>query len=126
MISSHILIHTHTYTIGINVALQTGFQLKTVLSPEEMAVMVQGYSDSMQDNVQNPNDILKAHGSTINDILTGRADNTLSSEKDKGVAYADKYIEENSSAVRTESGLVFHETATGTGDHPEEVWLILH
>ena len=35
---------------GINVALQTGFQLKTVLTPEEMAVMVSGYSDSMQVN----------------------------------------------------------------------------
>eukprot|EP00603_Paraphysomonas_imperforata_P005092 CAMPEP_0114424356 /NCGR_PEP_ID=MMETSP0103-20121206/6649_1 /TAXON_ID=37642 ORGANISM="Paraphysomonas imperforata, Strain PA2" /NCGR_SAMPLE_ID=MMETSP0103 /ASSEMBLY_ACC=CAM_ASM_000201 /LENGTH=216 /DNA_ID=CAMNT_0001593101 /DNA_START=95 /DNA_END=745 /DNA_ORIENTATION=- len=107
------------YALGINVALQTGFQLKTVLSPEEMAVMVSGYSDSMQDKVENPNDILKAHGTTLNDILTGRADNTLSSEKARGADHAEQYVAENPSAVRTESGLVFHETTAGTGDHPE-------
>jgi hypothetical protein len=86
-----------------------------------MAVMVAGYSDSMQNKVENTNDILKTHGPAINDILSGRADNTLVMEKDKGAAHAAAYLEKHPEAVRTESGLIFHETTAGAGESPAEV-----
>jgi hypothetical protein len=87
-----------------------------------MAVMVSGYADSMQDNVEgDANDYLKTHGPAINDILSGRADNTLSTEKDKGTAHAEAYLEQHPEATRTESGLVFHETTAGSGEPPAEV-----
>jgi hypothetical protein len=92
-----------------------------VLSPEEMAVMVAGYSDSMQDQVVDANELLKTHGPAINDILSARADNTLSSEQKKGADHAAAYLEQHPDAIRTESGLVFHETTAGSGDPPAEV-----
>lgn len=92
-----------------------------MLTAEEMAVMVAGYSDSMQGKVENPNDILKKHGTAINEILTDRADNTLVAEKGRGSTHAEKYLEDHPDAVRTDSGLVFHETAAGTGRAPTPV-----
>lgn len=67
------------------------------------------------------NDILKAHGTTINEILSGRADSTLDKEKAEGSAHAASYLEEHPTATRTESGLVFHETTAGSGEPPAEV-----
>ena len=106
-------------------ALQTGFQLKSVLSPEEMAIVVSGYADSMQDKVPNTNEILKAHGPAINDILSKRADSTLKGEKEKGEAYVEEYMKKTPEAIRTDSGLVFHEFVAGSGDPPSEVILLI-
>ena len=33
------------YTLGLNVARQVGSELKTVLTPEEMKIMVKGFED---------------------------------------------------------------------------------
>lgn len=84
--------------------------------------MVSGYSDSMQNKVEgNANDILKTHGTAVNEILSQRADVTLRTEKEKGSVYADEYLAQHPEAVRTESGLIFHETQAGSGEPPAEV-----
>lgn len=94
----------------------------TLISISDVHIYVNSLIKILQNNiVGDANEILKTHGPAINDILSGRADTTLAQEKERGANHAATYLEENPSAVKTESGLVFHETQAGTGEPPAEV-----
>ena len=38
------------YALGVNIAQQVGSELKTLLSPDEIDVMLQGFADSLLEN----------------------------------------------------------------------------
>ena len=79
--------------------------------------MLQGFQAKMQGKVDEAEmaAMLNEHGPKLNEIINARVGDSLTAEKDSGADFAKNYVEENASAVVTESGLVFHETQAGTG-----------
>ncbi len=108
------------YALGINIAKQVGGELKGMLSEAEIEVLLNGFSDSMTSklNAETEKSILVGHGQKLNEILSGRADRLLNDVKKKGEDFVVKYLLNNPKAVRTPSGLIFHETLAGTGAQP--------
>lgn len=103
------------YTLGVNVARQVGGELKGILTPEEMKLMVQGFSDSMAGSVDDEKSLLMKYGPLLNEQLQSRAAKAVDGEKEKGTEYITKYLLNNPTAVKTDSGLVYHETLAGIG-----------
>jgi FKBP-type peptidyl-prolyl cis-trans isomerase FkpA len=106
------------YALGLNVARQVGGELKGILSKEELTVMIQGFTDSMNDVVPNEMEMLTTYGPNLNEILTGRANARVDTEKKNGEDHIASYMMNNLKAIKTASGLVYHETLAGTGAMP--------
>jgi FKBP-type peptidyl-prolyl cis-trans isomerase len=77
--------------------------------------MVSGFSDSMLDLTQDEMTILQTYGPKLNDILVARANAAVGNNKKIGADYLTKYLSINEKAIKTSSGLVYHETLAGTG-----------
>lgn len=103
------------YALGLNVANQIGGELKGLLNEDEIATMLKGFNDSMQDKVADPTSLLQAHGPKLNEVLTARSNEKNAAAATQGNAFVEAYLAENSAARQTASGLVFHETVEGTG-----------
>ena len=103
------------YALGVNIAAQVGSELKSILSKEEIQAMLSGFSDSMLGKIADEKDILVAHGPKLNEILQGRAMETIKSEKKKGDEFLVRYLLSNTRAVKTPSGMIFNEILAGTG-----------
>ena len=103
------------YTLGINVAMQVGTDLKNILSADEIALVARGFSDSMNGQVADEMTLLRANGPKINEILQSRVSNQLNDEKKKGEDFATKYLLSNPRATKTPSGLIYHEVIAGIG-----------
>jgi len=103
------------YALGVNVANRNGAELKSIMTKEEISVMLEGYNDSMNDKVANDREILMTYGPQLNEILTGRAEKSFLSEKDAGLDYFNKYLLSNVKALKSESGMIYDETLAGTG-----------
>jgi hypothetical protein len=104
------------YALGVNIAKQTGAELKSILTKEEITVMLEGYNDSMNDKVANDREILMTYGNKLNEILTSRAEKSFLSEKDAGVDFFNKYLLSNVRALKTSSGMIYDETLAGESD----------
>jgi hypothetical protein len=104
------------YALGVNIAKQTGAELKSILTKEEISVMLEGYNDSMNDKVANDREILMTYGNKLNEILTGRAEKSFLVEKDAGVDFFNKYLLGNVKALKTSSGMIYDETLAGKID----------
>lgn len=107
------------YALGVSIAKQVGGELKTILSKEEVSVVLDGFSASMKDEVDNDMEILQAYGPKLNELLQARASDLVGNEKKAGEDFRMKYLLENPTATRTESGLIYHETLAGTGKQPD-------
>jgi hypothetical protein len=103
------------YALGVNIALQVGGELKGVLTPEELKQMIVGFSDSINDKVEDHRALLTKYGPMINEVLQSRAHVVVDKEKKSGLEFVTKYLHENPTAVNTASGLVYHETVAGMG-----------
>lgn len=103
------------YALGVNIAKQVGGELKNILSKEEIEIMLSGFVDSMTDKAVDEKELLTTYGSRLNDILKERANAGVSIEKKKGEDFIVKYLETNTVAVPTVTGMLYHETTAGTG-----------
>ena len=103
------------YALGVNIAQQVGSELKTLLSPSEIEVMLAGFTDSMTDTVIDDSQLLLTYGQKLNDILEGRSKIDLLKEKEKGADYQAKFLLSNVRAVKSASGLIFNEILAGVG-----------
>jgi FKBP-type peptidyl-prolyl cis-trans isomerase FkpA/FKBP-type peptidyl-prolyl cis-trans isomerase FklB len=89
--------------------------LKNILSKKEVEIMLSGFVDSMTDKAVDEKELLTTYGSRLNDILKERANAGVSIEKKKGEDFIVKYLETNTAAVPTVTGMLYHETTAGTG-----------
>ena len=98
------------YVLGVNVALQVGGELKSILSKEELEFTIKGFTDAMLGNAGDERSLLKQYGPALNEMLNGRANKATQEEKDRGAAYATKFLLATPKAVKTPSGLIYHDT----------------
>lgn len=77
--------------------------------------MLAGFSSSMTDGITDERQILMKHGPKLNEILSERTNIRLMMEKQKGLDYLENYLVDNKTAIKTQSGIVYHETTAGTG-----------
>eukprot|EP00601_Ochromonadales_sp_CCMP2298_P004637 CAMPEP_0173187864 /NCGR_PEP_ID=MMETSP1141-20130122/10949_1 /TAXON_ID=483371 /ORGANISM="non described non described, Strain CCMP2298" /LENGTH=242 /DNA_ID=CAMNT_0014111755 /DNA_START=34 /DNA_END=762 /DNA_ORIENTATION=+ len=103
------------YALGVNIAKQVGSELKGILTKDEIAVMISGFTDSMLDNVEDDRDLLMKYGPALNELLTSRANKGVSEEKEKGKDFITKYLLGHPKAVQTDSGMIFDAILAGTG-----------
>jgi FKBP-type peptidyl-prolyl cis-trans isomerase len=103
------------YTLGVNVAKQVGGELKGILSEEEKKAMTAGFSDSMLNLVAGEDKLLQTYGPKLNEILVERSNAAVDGNKKIGADFLAKYLQSNPSAVKTSTGLVYHETTPGSG-----------
>ncbi len=103
------------YALGVNIARQVGGEIKGLVDPNEMEVLLQGFSDSMSNKIADERTILMTYGPKLNEILSGRASRVIDAEKSKGEKYIANYLLENPKAMKLPSGLVFHEQVAGLG-----------
>lgn len=103
------------YALGVNIARQVSGELKPILSAEELTKMIAGFSDSIQNKVEDEKAVLTTYGPKLNELLQGRAHMAVDGEKRKGLEFIHKYLSENATAINTASGLVYHETVAGLG-----------
>jgi FKBP-type peptidyl-prolyl cis-trans isomerase FkpA len=103
------------YALGVNIAQQVGSELKTLLSPSEIDVMLQGFADSMTDKVVDDSTLLMTYGKQLNEILEQRSMKDLAAEKQRGTDFQVKYLLSNVRAQKTSSGLIINEIIAGVG-----------
>jgi len=85
-------------------------------APVPHQAMLAGFSDSMLGTVAGEErDIMQQHGPALNAIIQSRANVGSESEKIKGEEFINAYLKAHPTARQTTSGLVFHETAAGSG-----------
>ena len=77
--------------------------------------MMQGLSDAMLDKVEDDRALLIKYGPLVNDLLSSRAVAIGDKQKKKGEEFVTKYLLSNPKAIKTSSGLVFHEKLAGIG-----------
>lgn len=137
------------YVLGVNIALQVGSELKTMLSKEELDLCIKGFTDSMTGaagdekgkkilvpsihpsiypfmlftSTFNPRkylELLRTYGPGLNEVLQSRAGAALAGIKSEGDEFISSYLLKNPDAVKTASGMVFHNTGLATdGPKPE-------
>jgi len=103
------------YTLGVNIAKQVGSELKGLLSPDEIEIVVQGFSDSILNKIADEKALLTQYGPSLNELLSSRSGLAGDNEKKSGQQFIDEYLLSNPKAVRTESGLVVNEMIAGIG-----------
>lgn len=103
------------YALGVNIAQQVGSELKTLLSPDEIDVMLQGFADSMTSKVVDDSTLLMTYGKQLNEILEQRSMKDLAAEKQRGSDFQVKYLLSNVRAQKTNSGLIINEIIAGVG-----------
>jgi len=106
------------YALGVNIALQVGAELKTTLSKEELQVTIKGFTDALLGQAGDERELLSKYGPALNEILQGRASQASNAEKERGAAFATKFLLSNPKAIKTPSGLIFLETGL-VGDGPK-------
>jgi FKBP-type peptidyl-prolyl cis-trans isomerase FkpA len=85
------------------------------LTPEELAVVQQGLTAAATGKAGEPD--LQAMSPRIDSFRRARIEKRAAAEKERGRAYVDEQAR-RPGAVRTESGMVYLETAAGSGDSP--------
>lgn len=103
------------YALGITVSRQIGGELKSLLTNDEIVTMLNGFNDSMTNNIDNENEILATFGPLIQQTLSKRMTDMCSINKKKGEDFVKDYMTKNPSASMTASGLVIHDKVVGNG-----------
>ena len=60
------------------------------------------------------------YGPKLNDLLNQRRLKVLDAAYKEEEAYIQQYLKDNTNAIQTDSGLVYHETVSGSGKSPSE------
>lgn len=113
------------YALGINIARQVGGDLKSLVSTEEMKIVMAGLSDSMLDQTEDEMATLTTFGPMLNQILSKRAGEVITKEKQKGKDYVAKFLLSNPRAQQTSSGLIYNEVIAGVGAQPTAASTVL-
>ena len=79
----------------------------------------------MLDKVQNEGELYSKYGELINTVITKRMRSSGDAEKVKGEEFVQKYLKENPTATKTNSGLVYHELTAGSGKSPSATDTVL-
>ncbi|CAM9127784.1 unnamed protein product, partial [Ectocarpus fasciculatus] len=110
------------YTLGVNVGMRTVDQLKPLTVQHEKEAIMAGITDYFHDKISADeiNELLTTHGPKLQELIGGRAQALSADVRKKGDAFMEDYLAKNPGAVKTESGLIYNETATGTGESPAE------
>jgi hypothetical protein len=103
------------YALGVNIARQVGGDLKGVLSAAELESLMEGFQDSIRNKIADERSLLLEFGPKINEILQARSGQAIEGEKTRGADFLASYLLKNPKAVKTSSGLVYHETLAGLG-----------
>jgi FKBP-type peptidyl-prolyl cis-trans isomerase FkpA len=101
------------YSIGLSIYRSLG---QFDLSPAELDLVKRAISDAA---AHKPAVDLETWGPKIQALGTGRQARVAEREKATSKAYAEKAAAEPG-AVKTDSGLIYHELTPGTGDSPKE------
>ena len=108
------------YALGVNLAKQLGdAQLKTILEDNEMALVVEGFSNTMKgEGTVDGQAVLMKYGMELNQVLTSRTGDMSSKVKVEGDEFVANFMECNEDAVKTDSGLVYLSMTEGDGKQP--------
>lgn len=101
------------YSLGLSIYRSLG---QFDLSPAELELVKRAISDAAADK---PAVDLNTWGPKIQGLATARQARVAEREKASAKAYIDKAAAEPG-AVKTDSGLIYHELTPGTGDSPKE------
>lgn len=108
------------YVLGVNIALQVGGELKTMLSKEELDLCIKGFTDSMTGTAGDEKELLRTYGPGLNEVLQSRAGAALAGIKAEGDEFINSYLLKNPKAIKTPSGMVYHDTGLATdGPKPD-------
>jgi FKBP-type peptidyl-prolyl cis-trans isomerase len=110
------------YAVGVNFAQQIGdLNLNAVLEGEEMEIVLQAFAENLRGTAMaDARTVLVTYGPKLNDLLNKRRLNVLDAAYKEEEAYIQQYLEENMNATQTDSGLVYHETLSGSGKIPSD------
>jgi len=109
------------YALGVNLAKQIGGKtgFGAILSEDELDIALLGFGDTLRGTpAQNPDVVLQKYGSVLNNIITERSKSIIDEVKQKGTDFIANFCEDNESAVKTKSGLVYCSKTEGTGIQP--------
>lgn len=102
------------YTLGVNVARQAA-EMKGLLNKDQLSDVASGFTDALLDKIDGEeNELYQKYGPVIQKIMSRRID----ASKAAGEEFLEKYLSSYPGAIKTESGLVYHETSAGTGAQP--------
>lgn len=101
------------YSLGLSIYRSLG---QFDLSPAELEIVKRAISDAAANK---PAVELNTWGPKIQGLATARQARVADREKASAKAYIDKAAAEPG-AVKTDSGLIYHELTPGTGDSPKE------
>eukprot|EP01006_Ploeotia_vitrea_P057288 TRINITY_DN68164_c4_g1_i1.p1 TRINITY_DN68164_c4_g1~~TRINITY_DN68164_c4_g1_i1.p1 ORF type:complete len:244 (-),score=17.30 TRINITY_DN68164_c4_g1_i1:65-796(-) len=105
------------FTLGVNVANKAG-EIRNVLEKNELDAFVKGFSDTVLGKVTNPNELFAKHGPYLNKIIGERMQVLVEEKAKQDKKFIEFYMKENPTAVKTDSGLVYHKQTNGTGKQP--------
>jgi FKBP-type peptidyl-prolyl cis-trans isomerase len=110
------------YAVGVNFAQQIGdLNLNAVLEGEEMEIVLQAFAENLRGTATaDARTVLFTYGPKLNDLLNKRRLKVLDAAYKEEAAYIQQYLEENTNATQTDSGLVYHETLSGSGKIPSD------
>jgi FKBP-type peptidyl-prolyl cis-trans isomerase len=110
------------YAVGVNFAQQIGdLNLNAVLEGEEMEIVLQAFAENLRGTATaDVRTVLFTYGPKLNDLLNKRRLKVLDAAYKEEEAYIQQYLEENTNATQTDSGLVYHETLSGSGKIPSD------
>jgi hypothetical protein len=105
------------YALGVNLAIQAGGDgFKELLEENELEIALEAFCTSMRNRSQyDMLSILTTYGPELNTILQDRSGRITDRIKNDGQFFVDSYLSSYPEAIKTESGLVYHETRAGTG-----------
>lgn len=103
------------YALGVNIARQVGGELKPLVSAEELATLINGFSDSLLNRTVDEEALLTTHGPKLNAIITERREMAMDAEKNRGKSFISKFLLSHPNAVQSPSGLVYKEIIAGIG-----------
>jgi FKBP-type peptidyl-prolyl cis-trans isomerase len=103
--------------------MRTGAQVKNLLVQHEKEALLAGFEDYMQNKLElkDIDVLMETHGVKLNEIISGRSKAVGTDAMRKGAEFLEEYLAKNPGAVKTSSGMVYHETATGTGPSPTDL-----
>lgn len=102
------------YALGVNIARQVSTDLKPILTPAELEIVLEGFGASIK-GLDDEMAILEANGPKINEILTQRAQVLREAAQSNVQEYVSKFMKEHPEAIKTPSGMIYHEVVAGLG-----------
>jgi hypothetical protein len=98
----------------VAVARKVG-EVKAVMDKDELEALAAGFTAAVTDKVEDENGLYTKYGELVQKMLGERMGKLAEAQAAKGSEFITEYLQKNPTAVHTPSGLVFHQTAPGTG-----------